>query len=131
MNPGFDLYFYWTLARRRLPIFILVSVAVAVAGAVVVMSLPAVYVSSARILVESQQIPTDLVRSTVTSAAGERIQVIQQRVMTRDNLLAMADKFKLFADRSDLSRSDIVDLMRERTAIRPLSVGAGRSRANA
>jgi succinoglycan biosynthesis transport protein ExoP len=131
MNQAFDLHFYWTLAKRRLPLFILISVAVAVAGAVVVMSMPAVYVSSAKILVESQQIPTDLVRSTVTSAAGERIQVIQQRVMTRDNLLALADKFKLFAERSDLSRSDIVDLMRDRTVIRPLSVGAGRSRNNA
>jgi hypothetical protein len=36
--------------------------------------------------VTTQQIPTELVRPTVTTLANERIQVIQQRVLTRDNL---------------------------------------------
>ena len=57
---------------------------------------PATYLSEGKILVQSQQIPTELVRPTVTNAAQERIQVIEQRMMTRENLLAIVDKFQLF-----------------------------------
>ena len=63
---------------------------------------PATYLSEGKILVQSQQIPTELVRPTVTSAAQERIQVIEQRTMTRDNLVAIADKFQLFPDKRTL-----------------------------
>ncbi|WP_432472303.1 hypothetical protein [Amphritea sp. HPY] len=58
----------------------------------VVTAIPAVYRSQAIVLVETQQIPSDLVRSTVTSIAAERIQIIKQRVMTRDRLLEIANK---------------------------------------
>jgi uncharacterized protein involved in exopolysaccharide biosynthesis len=46
-----------------------------------------IYQAQGKVLVESQEIPADLVRPTVTQTANERIQVIQQRIMTRDNLL--------------------------------------------
>ena len=67
---------------------------------------PPTYLSEGKILVQSQQIPTELVRPTVTSAAQERIQVIQQRTMTRDNLIAIADKFQLFPDKRTLDVGD-------------------------
>ena len=67
-----------------------------------------------KILVQSQQIPSELVRPTVTSAAQERIQVIQQRTMTRDNLIAIADKFKLFPDkRALMSVTELVEADQE------------------
>ena len=52
------------------------------------------------ILVESPEIPTDLVEPTVTAAATERIQVIQQRLMARDSLLPIVEKFNLFPFRT-------------------------------
>src|SRR5262249_52081207 len=82
---------------------------------------PPTYLSEGKILVESQQIPTDLVRPTVTAAAKERIQVIQQRVTTRDNLLAIADKYQMFADRRDrLSRTELLELMRDSIKVTPI-----------
>ena len=63
------------------------------------MLLPAVYVAEGKLLVELQQIPTELVRSTITASAKQRIQVIEQRIMTRENLLALADKYQMFAGR--------------------------------
>ena len=73
----------------------------------------------ARFLVQSQQIPTELVRPTVTSAAQERIQVIEQRTMTRDNLVAIADKFQLFPDKRTLmSVTELVALIRKQTKIK-------------
>jgi uncharacterized protein involved in exopolysaccharide biosynthesis len=79
--------------------------------------------SEGKILVESQQIPTDLVRPTVTATAKERIQVIQQRVMTRDNLLALLDKYNLYADRRDrLSRTELLDQMRDNIHVEPIDL---------
>jgi len=58
--------------------------------------LPPVYEASAKILVESQLIPIDLAQPTVTANALERVQAIEQRLMTRDNLLDIVRKFDLF-----------------------------------
>ena len=52
----------------------------------------------ATILIEEQEIPSDLVHSTVTSFADQRIQVISQRIMSRANLIDIIKKFDLYAD---------------------------------
>jgi succinoglycan biosynthesis transport protein ExoP len=65
----------------------------AVAGAVL---WPASYRSTGTILIEQQELPSDLVQSTITSYADQRIQVISQRVMTTDNLLHIIDRYSLY-----------------------------------
>ena len=80
-----ELTYYWQLVKRRALYFIVPFVLVLPLGLAVAVLLPATYVSEGKILVQSQQIPTELVRPTVTSAAQERIQVIEQRTMTREN----------------------------------------------
>ena len=117
------------IIRRRIHLFLIPFVLIASLGAVIVVSLPAIYSASAKILVESQQIPEELVKSTVTALASERIQVIQQRVLTRQNLLTLVDKFSLFASKSGTSRTDVVDLMRKRIVFTPIELNdAGRRR---
>ena len=107
--------FYWEVFKRRWAYFFVPFVFIASVGAGVALLWPATYLSEGKILVQSQQIPTELVRPTVTSAAQERIQVIQQRTMTRDNLVAIADKFQLFPDKRTLmSVTELVALIRNR-----------------
>jgi uncharacterized protein involved in exopolysaccharide biosynthesis len=119
LQPGF----YWALFKRRWAYFFLPFILVASAGVAVALLLPATYSSEGKILVQSQQIPTELVRPTVTSAAQERIQVIEQRTMTRDNLVAIADKFQLFPDkRSLISVTELVALIRKQAKIAPVDV---------
>jgi uncharacterized protein involved in exopolysaccharide biosynthesis len=114
--------FYWQLIKRRALYFVIPFILVLAAGLAVAALLPATYVSEGKILVQSQQIPTELVRPTVTSAAQERIQVIEQRTMTRENLLAIIDKFQLFPDkRALMSVSQLVELMRKNAKIEPLA----------
>src|SRR5258705_5228813 len=114
--------FYWQLIKRRALYFIIPFILVLVAGLAVAVLWPATYLSEGRILVQSQQIPTELVRPTVTSAAQERIQVIEQRTMTRDNLLAIVDKFKLFPERRTLmSPTQLVELMKKSIKIEPVA----------
>lgn len=106
---------------------------IVVAGGAVAVSilLPPVFQSEAKIIVESQQIPADLVRSTVTGFASERLQVIRQRITAREVMLGLVEKFKLFTDDDQtLSPTELVDLMRESTAIEQFDLGAQRGRGD-
>ena len=110
--------YYWELLKRRKFFFAIPFVVVAAIGVTLALVWPPTYRSEGKILVQSQQIPTDLVRPTVTSAAQERIQVIEQRLMTRDNLIAIIDKFQMFPDQRNLmSATQLVELMKQKTAI--------------
>ena len=113
---------YLSILKRRwvqmLVVFLLVLLA-AIATAVL---LPPTYQSTGTILVESQQIPPDLVKATVTSFADERIAVIKQRVMTRDNLFRVIQKYRLYPDDVDkLTTSTLIDNMRDSISVELLS----------
>src|SRR5215475_1809291 len=128
---GLDPSHYYGIVKKRIFYILIPFVLILAAGSAAAMLWPPTYLSEGKILVESQQIPTDLVRPTVTATAQERIQVIQQRVMTRDNLLAIMDKYQIFADRRDSwSRSELLDLMRENTRIKPLELEQTRGPGN-
>src|SRR5262245_19379813 len=134
-NEGQDLgpdpLHYYGIMKKRIFYILIPFVLVLAAGSAVAMLWPPTYLSEGKILVESQQIPTDLVRPTVTATAKERIEVIQQRVMTRDNLLGIMDKYQIFADRRDSwSRTELLDLMRENTHIKPLELDQTRGAGN-
>src|SRR3981081_4314297 len=115
--------YYWELIKRRWAYFVIPFVAIASAGVGGALLLPATHFSEGHNLVQSQQIPTELVRPTVTSAAQERIQVIEQRTMSRDNLVAIVDKFQLFPDKRTLmSVTELVALMKKQTKIAPVDL---------
>src|SRR3974390_2436572 len=83
---------------------------------------PPTYRSSATILIEEQEIPRDLVRSTVTSYADERIQVIGQQVMSRGTLMELVDKFGLYArERKYTTNEDLLEKMRRDIRVQTVS----------
>ncbi len=128
-EPGLDPAYYYGIVKKRIFYILIPFVLVFAGGSAAALLWPPTYLSEGKILVESQQIPADLVRPTVTASAKERIQVIQQRVMTRDNLLAIMDKYQMFADRRDSwSRTELLDLMRENTLITPVELEQTRGR---
>lgn len=106
---------YWQIVLRRRRTALAVGVAVAVVALGLALGLPSVYRAKATILIEQQEIPSELVPSTVTSYADQRIQMISQRVMTSANLLEVMDKFEMFRDlRDDYPDEVAVEEMRER-----------------
>ncbi len=99
-----------------------VSLAILAVSLVVAFAWPPSYKSTATILIEQQEIPQDLVRSTVTSFADQRIQMISQRVMTTTNLTAIIDKYGLYADeRQREPMETILDEMRDDIALEMVS----------
>lgn len=91
-----------------------VALALLIVSVGVAFGLPPVYRSNATILIEQQEIPEDLVRSTITSFADQRIQVISQRVMTRANLTEIVKKYDLYAnDRKTDPMEVIIEQMRK------------------
>lgn len=91
-----DLNFYFSILLRRLPYLIAIAVVTLLAAVVATRILSPVYSASAKILVESPQIPAELARSTVPLDAVEQLRIIQQQITTRDNLLALARKLKIY-----------------------------------
>ncbi|GIT93294.1 LPS biosynthesis protein [Jannaschia sp. AI_61] len=93
-----DLKFYASLFLRRLHWFLLFLIIGTAAGVTLAKVLPPVYVATARLLVESEQIPGELAQSTVQTEATEQLQIIQQRILTRDTLLDMANRLNIYAN---------------------------------
>lgn len=109
---------YIQIARRRKFLIIVPALVLMLIGAVVVILLPPLYESEATILIEQQQIPTDLIKSTVTSYADERIRLIEQRIMTVANVSKIIEKYHLYPrERAKLSISELVDIFRENTRV--------------
>jgi succinoglycan biosynthesis transport protein ExoP len=103
---------YFSALHRRKWQILAVAMALAPIALVIALVLPPVYRSTARILVQEQEVPPDLVRSTITSFADERIQVISNQVMTRAQLLALVDKFDLYPKlRKRLTEDEIIERM--------------------
>ncbi|WP_339947672.1 hypothetical protein [uncultured Albimonas sp.] len=126
MLNDLDPRYLLSILLRRFPIFLLTAVLIFSGFAAAAVLLPAAYTSRARILVESQQIPTDLVQSTVRSHAAERLRVIQQRLMTRDNLLEIAAQYDVFRTEGDLTPTEIVAKMRSQSVFTSEVLGGGR-----
>ncbi|WP_425102238.1 GumC family protein [Tropicibacter sp. S64] len=112
-----DLGYYWRILLRRLPwLIILVAIGGGV-GLYFAKTLPPVYEANARLLVESEQIPDELAASTVQTAATEQIQIIEQRILTREVLLEMANRLGLYAGVTQMAASDKVEDLRKRIRI--------------
>lgn len=109
-----ELRDYVDAFRRRRTSILIVGIAILVISVGAALLWPPTYRSAATILIEEQQIPSDLVRSTVTSYATQRIQIISQRVMTRANLMQVIEKYDLYRDkRRKETTEEILERMRK------------------
>lgn len=88
---------HFQMLRRRKWQIILTALAVFVVTAAVAFLLPPLYESKATILIEEPDVPSDLVKSTISSYVDQRIQMINQRVMTTANLIGLIRKYNLYA----------------------------------
>lgn len=120
------LHDYIDILRRRAVLMAAIFIVVILTASAFAILLPPVYQSSGTILIESQQISSNIIQSSVTGFASERIEVIKQRVMTRENLLRIMKKYNLFRNKNE-SRvtSELLNNLRQRIEIKMLSTSLG------
>jgi uncharacterized protein involved in exopolysaccharide biosynthesis len=117
----FAIDVFGTLRRRKWigVAVVFVGTAVALAGALL---WPPTYQSIATILIEEPDVPAEMVQSTVSTFADERLQVIQQRVMTSQNLSDIVDRFGLYKEMlAEKPRSEIIAAMRSKIDLEVVS----------
>lgn len=121
-----DIRFYASILFRRLPYVLAIVGLLTAAGVAAAFMMPPVYRATGKILVEPPQIPADMARPTVETNPLEQLQIIEQRLMTRDNLLDLARRLDIYGgDIASMSEADIVENLRDRTLLE--LVPAGRS----
>lgn len=103
------------ILKRRKWVGILTFAGGFAAVASVVTFLPDIYRSSATVLIERQQIPADLVRSTVTGGLDTRLPTLTQEILSRSRLEGLIDRFGLYADLKSKKAplETIIDQMRQ------------------
>lgn len=117
-----EVKFYGQLVLRRLPILIAIVIICSSLGLLQAVRLPATYEASARLLYEGPIVDAD----NDTFEAGEEIQIIREQLLTRQNLLEIAEQFDVFEDYSAMLPDRIVGNMREASRI---SSSGGRGQA--
>lgn len=119
---GPSLADYLGVAKRRLRPMLIAAGSGLLITLMLAFLLPPRYQSIATILIEQQELPTELVRSTVTSYADQRVQVISQRVMTTQTLLDIIRRYDLYPrQRNRDSREALIARMRDDIAVKMIS----------
>jgi len=124
---------YLAILRRRKKQVLRTAAAIFALSVVLAFVIPPVYRSSATILIEQQEVPQDLVQSTVTGYANQRLQIIQQRVLTNASLLQIVQKFNLYPQKEKSAALDnkVVAQMRQGIKVEPLSANVTDPRSGA
>lgn len=121
-----DLHYYLAVLLRRLHYVILIFAAVSAAALTLALKLPPVYEASATLLLEAPQIPDALAAPTVGTASLEQLQILEQRLLTRPNMLDIARKLRVFPNMRNMTPDDIVSAMQSATDI---NIHTGRDQA--
>lgn len=103
------------IVKRRKWFILWPAVVLFIISAVIAYSIPRKYRSTATILIEAQEVPTEYVKANITSFADQRLQTINQRIMGTPKLLDVINRFNLYSDlKSSLTMDEIVDKMRKK-----------------
>lgn len=108
---------YTGLLRRRWRYVAVISPLVVLIALGFAFLLPAVYSSSATILLEQSSIDSSLVKTTVVSYADQRIELVRRDVMTPAKLEQIVRQNDPYPERTDLSMRDKAILLSEDTSI--------------
>ena len=129
---GFFGYIPTILWQRRwliiVPFVVLSTIGVALA-----LLLPPMYRSSATLLVESQELPSTLVSSPLTTIIDQRIAKIREQVLSLGDLIALIEQNNLYEkERRSKPLSEIVETMQKATAVQAVSgdIGQGQQAQN-
>jgi len=114
----FEIDMYLSIARRRKYFIILPFLAVLLGGMAYLLYVPKLYEASTLVLVQTQSVPKDYVRSAAAEKVEERLTTITQEVTSRTNLEAIIREHGLAGDIEESTDLDwLVEQVRSRITI--------------
>jgi len=103
------------IVKRRRWAITVPALAVFLLSVVIIVVWTPVYRSTSTILIEEQDISRDYVISIMTSYADQRLQQINQRIMSASRLLEIINRFNLYQDKRERwTTEEIVENMRKK-----------------
>jgi uncharacterized protein involved in exopolysaccharide biosynthesis len=89
--------------------------------------IPPKYKSKATILIETQIVPEDLVRTTITGLVEARLHSLSQRVLSVPNLSRIIAKYELYKDiRDNHTSQELVEKLRGQIELAPITTKWGK-----
>jgi polysaccharide chain length determinant protein (PEP-CTERM system associated) len=116
---SFDIKKYLDMARRRIYWIIIPFLIVFLSGFYYILKTPKIYEAKTIILVQSQKVPENYVKSTVTTSVQDRLRTITQQVISRTNLENIIQEYQLFDQKpeKDLVMEEKVGLLKNQIII--------------
>ena len=117
-EKSLDIHDYTEILLRRIWYILIPFVVIMVGATLYAFLLPKMYRATTLILVTRQKVPEAFIRPTVTSRIEDRLQSINQEIMSRTRLEQVIAEFKLYSEEAkSLSREEIVEMMRKNTRV--------------
>ena len=114
---------YLAIMRRRASLIIAIFVAVLVIAVIAAVVIPPAYRATGTIMIETPDVLDGVVPAPARNDLDERINIIKQRVMTREGLLQIINKYNLFKDNAGslrpLTTTELIDKMRTLVTVEP------------
>ncbi|MEZ5674007.1 MAG: Wzz/FepE/Etk N-terminal domain-containing protein [Thalassovita sp.] len=123
MAQAFSISSITSALMRRFWMIFLITVVGTVAAVLFALSRPAIYEATAVIQIEMAQVEENLAvpgSATRTSGAETRMKLIEQKLMSRDSLIDVIEKFDLFSGDPAMSMAQKVALFRDVAQIQEL-----------
>ncbi|WP_226624016.1 GumC family protein [Alloyangia pacifica] len=107
--------------RRRLGLIALIFLVGTAISVFFALNQPKLYEATAVLQIEDAQVaPNPTSTSSAADTASRRVQLIEQRIMSRDNLMRIMQEYQLFMDDPEMPMNQRVSQMRESASIQEI-----------
>ncbi len=107
---------YISILKRYIYFMLAIVIIGFILANLIAINMSHMYKSTATILIDQTVIPEEIVKSMVTNYAEKRIQIINKKIMSSENLTKIINKFNLYSEeRGKSSIHSILDKMRGNT----------------
>jgi succinoglycan biosynthesis transport protein ExoP len=104
--------------KRHLKLAGALFAAILAAGIVFAYTLPDIYQSQGYILIEEPQIPSEILRSTITGVVAQQLASLNEKILTIPNIIRLIEEFDLYAqERLDTPVELLVEKARASIAV--------------
>jgi succinoglycan biosynthesis transport protein ExoP len=122
MATDYELTFfdYLSIIRRRARYLIGIFALALLITIFVSFTIPTTYKSTGTIMVETHLVADNIVPSAIKNQLDERINLIKQKIMTRDSLFQIANKYNVFKGQpANLTSDELSEKMRKQIVVEP------------